>query len=217
MAGRILLSALLAAVAIFIWGFIFWAALPFGASTMKTIPSEDAVRSSLSSNLSESGVYYFPGMDANATDKAAAEKSYRDKATAGPRGLILFKKEGGEPMDPATLVWGFVHGFISAVLVGILLVMALPALPMYGQRVAFVTLAGIFAAYAVDSGYYNWWFFPGGFILANAIYTIIAWLLAGLIMARLIGEMGAGGTSWGGDGGPKGGAYTFQPPVFIRE
>jgi hypothetical protein len=216
MAGRILLSALLAAVAIFIWGFIFWVALPFGPSTLKTIPNEDAVRSSLTSSLTESGAYYFPGMDANATDKAAAEKSFRDKALAGPQGLILYKKEGSEPMAPAMMVWGFVHSFIAAVLMGILLVMALPGLPLYGQRVAFVTLGGIFAAYAVDSGFYNWWYFPLGFILANGIYTAIAWLIAGLIMARIIGEMGAAGMSWG-ESGPRGGGYIFQPPVYAKK
>lgn len=218
MAGRILLSALLVAVAITIWGFIYWAALPFGASSIKSIPNEDAVRSALSSNLTESGVYMFPGMDPNATDKAAAEKSFHDKAAAGPQGLVLYQKEGGEPMAPQKIVLGFIYDFISALLVGILLVMALPGLPMYGQRVIFVTLAGVFAAFAETTGNINWWYFPVGFGVATAIYFVIAWFIAGLIMARLIGEMGPGRSSWGegGDGGRKG-AYTFQPPVFIRK
>lgn len=216
MAGRILLSALLAAVAIFIWGFIFWAALPFGQQSMNMITNEDAVRTSLNDNLGSSGVYFFPGMDHNAADKAAAEKSFQDKAKAGPMGLVLFKKEGGDPMAPAQMVWGFVHSFISAVLMGILLVMALPALPMYGQRVAFVTLGGIFASYMVLSGFVNWWYFPIGFAIANGVYLIIAWLIAGLILARLIGEMAPAGMNFG-EGGGRGSAYTFQPPVFIRQ
>jgi hypothetical protein len=129
--------------------------------------------------------------------------------------LVLYQKEGAEPMAPSKIVMGFIYDFISAVLMGILLVMALPALPMYGQRVAFVTLGGVFAAFAMTSGNVNWWYFPIGFALATAIYFIIAWFIAGLILARIIGEMGSSGPNWG-DSGPRGGAYTFMPPVFIR-
>lgn len=219
MAGRILLGALLAAVAMIIWGFIYWVALPFGASSISTLPNEDTVRATLSQNLTASGAYVFPGMDPNAADKAAAEKSFREKSVAGPVGLLIYKKEGGEPMAPATIVTGFVHEFIAAVLMGILLAMALPALPIYGQRVLFVFVGGVFAAYAIDSGYYNWWSFPIGFTLANGIYTVLAWLIAGLILARVVSEGGPARmrhSSGGGTGG-KGNAYTFQPPVFIRK
>ncbi len=215
MAGRILLSALLAAVAIIVWGFVYWAALPFGASSLSTMPNEDAVRSTLSQNLTASGAYYFPGMDPNAADKAAAEKSYREKHVAGPVGILMYKKDGGEPMAPAVIVTGFIHAFISAVLMGVLLAMALPALPMYGQRVLFVFVGGVFAAYAVDSGYYNWWNFPIGFTLANGIYEAVAWLIAGLIMARILAEGGGARVRYS-DEGPRGGAFTFQPPVFLR-
>jgi hypothetical protein len=216
MAGRILLSALLSAVAIIVWGFIYWTALPFGTSSLKALPNEGAVLSTLSQNLTASGAYYFPGMDPNAPDKAAAEKTYRDKHIAGPVGILMYKKDGGEPMAPAQIVSGFIHAFISAALLGILLVMALPALPLYGQRVLFVFLGGVFAAYTVNSGYYNWWSFPVGFTLANAIYEALAWLIAGLIMARILGE---GGPARGRytDSGPRGGAFTFQPPVYVRD
>ena len=128
----------------------------------------------------------------------------------------MFKKDGGEPMAPAQIVTGFIHAFIAAVLMGILLVMALPALPMYGQRVLFVFLGGIFAAYTVDSGYYNWWNFPAGFTLANAVYEALAWLFAGLIMARILGGNGAA-RMHSTDDGPRGGAFTFQPPVILRK
>jgi hypothetical protein len=217
MAGRIVLSALLAAVAIIIWGFIFWAALPFGAATLKTVPNEDALRSTLSQNLAESGAYLFPGMDPNAADKAAAEAAFRQKSLAGPRGLLLFMREGGEPMAPAQIVWGFVFSFVAALLMAGLLAMALPALPAYGERVLFVTLGGLFATIAVDTGYYNWWYFPLGFILAIGIFTVLAWFIAGLIMARTMGEVAPARTGLGlSDSSPRGGAYTFQPPVFAR-
>lgn len=217
MAGRIVLSALLAAVAIIIWGFIFWVALPFGAATLKTVPNEDALRSTLSQNLTESGAYHFPAMNPNAVDKAEAEKAFREKSLAGPRGLLVFMKEGGEPMAPATIVWGFVFSFVAALVMAGLLAMALPALPAYGERVLFVTLGGLFATITVNAGYYNWWYFPLGFILATGIFTVLAWLIAGLIMARTIGEGTPVRTGLGlGDSSPRGGAYTFQPPVFIR-
>lgn len=218
MAGRILLGALLAAVAMFIWGFIYWAALPFGEGSMNTVPNEDAVRSALSQNLPDSGVYYFPGMDKNASDKAAAEKSMHDKVQSGPLGLIFYKKDGTEPMAPALLFGGFVHGFIAAILMGILLAMALPALPLYGQRVVFVLVGGIFASYAVLSGFVNWWYMSLGFAFANGIYIVLSWLFAGLVLAWFISEGGPRRVSYGSGGGSGGAknAYTFMPPVFIR-
>lgn len=219
MAGRILLSALLAAVAIFIWGFIYWAAIPFGPSTIKQIPNEDSVRSSLSGSLTESGAYAFPMMDMKEQDKEkrdAAEKNWREKYKAGPRGMVFYVKEGGEPMAPPQLVWGFIDSFIAALAMAVLLAMALPALPMYGQRILFVTLGGLFATLAVDLGYYNWWSFPANFVFAQALYTVIAWFIAGLVMGRIMGEMGSG-VNWGGEGGSKQGGYTFMPPVFVRK
>ena len=40
MAGRVLLAALLSAVLMFVWGFVFWGVLNIGGNLMQPLPEE---------------------------------------------------------------------------------------------------------------------------------------------------------------------------------
>jgi len=76
---RVFLAGVLGAVAMFIWSGIAHMALPLGEAGIQQIDKEDAVMSTLQSNLSSHGLYMFPKMG---TDQAQNEK----KLATGPSG-----------------------------------------------------------------------------------------------------------------------------------
>jgi hypothetical protein len=63
---------------------------------------------------------------------------------------------------------------------------AAPALATYGARVGFVFLAGIATAFFVEMASVIWWRMPLINQLVSALYDILAWLLAGLVLARYV-------------------------------
>ena len=105
---------------------------------------------------------------------------------AGPIGTVFLRKQGSDPLSPATIVVGLVHNFVSSLIVGALLVMALPALASFGKRVLFVAVVGAFAAFTVGLSTPIWLQHPWGYSLFNAAHIVSAWSIAGLILAKAI-------------------------------
>src|SRR5436309_1824864 len=58
--GRIILGVVLASVAMFFWGFLYWGINPLPYQTWKKAPNDEAVQSALMATLPESGIYHVP-------------------------------------------------------------------------------------------------------------------------------------------------------------
>ena len=56
----------------------------------------------------------------------------------------------------------------------------------YGARVGFVLLAGVATAFFVEMASVIWWRMPLVNQLVSALYDVLAWLLAGLVLARYV-------------------------------
>lgn len=177
---RWLLSGVIGAVLVMIWGFLFWAT-PLSMGSMKTGADEEILRPALLQSLPEDGVYFVPGFDESHEEEAFAA-AHRE----GPLATVFFVREGSEPMRPAVFVMGFVHTLVSVLLLGLLLRLAAPALPGYGARVGFVFLAALTAAVWANLGKPIWYSHPWTFYAYSLVYDVVAWLLAGLVLARFI-------------------------------
>ena len=59
---RILLAGVLAGLAMYIWSSVAHIALPLGTVGLQQIPNEQAMLTSMSGSLSQSGLYFFPFM-----------------------------------------------------------------------------------------------------------------------------------------------------------
>jgi hypothetical protein len=188
MGGRLVLGSFLGAVVIMMWGFLFWVVSPFSFSFIRTIPNEEIVTQILKDYIPETGVYYFPGMEMEnlSQDKESAERIYTEKIQAGPVGQIFIRKEGVIPMNPMTFVYGFVHSFISALFVGLILLMTFPRFDSYGSRVLFIFLLGLFSAIWTSFSDPIWWHHPWGYHLLEASYSSGSWLFASFIMAGIL-------------------------------
>lgn len=176
-------GSLLAAVAMFIFGAVYWSS-PVMSVGAREVADDAAAQSILRHAFPETGVYWVPGMRLYAEDT----ERYNALHEAGPVAMINIVQDPGPPMAPSTFVAGFLHEWIVCFLIGLLLLRVAPALPGYGDRVGFVTLAGFVMAVFVDLGAVIWWNMPLALQLVDGLYNVVAWLLAGLVMARFVPE-----------------------------
>ncbi len=176
-------GSLLAAVAMFIFGAIYWSSPIMGVGS-KSIADDESVQGLLRQAFPETGIYWVPGTDLYTQDP----ERYTSLHEAGPMAMINIVQDPGPPMAAETFVAGFIHEWVVCFLIGLLLMKAAPALPGYGSRVGFVFFAGLVMALFVNLGAVIWWRMPLAFQLADGLYNVVAWLLAGLVLARFMPE-----------------------------
>ncbi len=143
------------------------------------------ILASMKEQLPLNGTYFLPS---TAGDPEAVDKVMRQ----GPVAMIHMLAVNGRPaVDPTIMAAGFVFNLVSIVLIAILLRSVLSALPTYSDRVKFVALAGFIAAFFIDGGEVAWWLMPLDWKLYQAVYNILFWLIAGLILAKFVQPAGA--------------------------
>jgi hypothetical protein len=186
---RLFVGALLSAVVLFAWGFVFWSASHVMYQFMHRLPDEDEAVQLFQDHDLESGTYLVPFPDAaalNGTDKDK-EGVYLARRVKGPLMEIIYRKEGAaSPTNPLVLARGFCHYFAASLLAAVLLILAQPGLPRYPMRVLFVFLAGVFATVAITFAKPIWFFHPWPTVLYEAAFQTIGWLLAGMVLGLVI-------------------------------
>lgn len=185
---KLLLAALLGAVAIFTWEFVAHMFTPLGEAGMDYMPQSDTVGSSLNSAIGDKpGMYMFPtGGLTKASPEAEKQKAMEkmlEEMKTKPSGLLVYKPAGTEFNFAKCLAVQFGNDFMKALLAVALLAQARPA--TFGRRVGFVTLAGVLAAITTTVPYWNWYGFTSTFTLANVVMDIAGFFFAGLAIAAL--------------------------------
>ena len=175
---RTVIGCLLATVAIFIWGAVFWMS-PLPYSVVGKVSDDAAVGKSLLQLFPATGTYFLPGQY-NGPEKCA------ELAKAGPIATVYIQREGSEMMPAKMFIEGFVHELAVVILIAWLLNKALPGLGGYCARVTFVTVAGLAPGIFAGLGPCIWMFYPLPFQLVTTIYHVTTWLVAGLVLAAFI-------------------------------
>ncbi|MDH3215313.1 MAG: hypothetical protein OEN01_03360 [Candidatus Krumholzibacteria bacterium] len=183
MIGRTLLASVVGAVVLMAWGFVFWTMTPLGQNLIHTIDTEDAVIEVLDQNISESGVYFVPSTGMR--DKSGQE-AFVEKHRRGPLARISFRKEGADAQSPVVFIKGFVHSFLSVLLLVGIMIHALPRLASYRSRVVFVLLVGVFAGFFTHLSDPIWFHSPLQHSLYYMDFHILGWLFVGLALAPII-------------------------------
>ncbi|HLT46236.1 MAG TPA: hypothetical protein VK002_03335 [Rubricoccaceae bacterium] len=173
----LLLGAFLAALVLFVWGFVVWALMPVDPFTR--IADEAAVSAALLEQLPATGYYLLPGDD---SDMDAYVARHRE----GPLALITFRREGADPLAASGFVLGFLHMLVSMLLLGLVLRAAVPRLHTYGARVTFVAFVGLLVGVWAHLGEPIWWHQPWSLPLLTAAHDVIGFALAGLVLARFV-------------------------------
>lgn len=78
----------------------------------------------------------------------------------------------------------FATEFLESLLVVLLLVCT--RLVTFGARLGFVTVAGVLAAIATNSSYWNWYGFPAIYTAAYIFMQVVGFFLAGIAIALVL-------------------------------
>jgi hypothetical protein len=191
MGKRIFLAGLLGGISMFLWSFVAHTVLPLGQVGISEIPNESAVLSSMQNTIgTTSGLYMFPGMGAgpNATreQQKAAMQQYDQKLATNPSGLLLYQPPGGKGMTPQRLMTEFGTEFLESLLLAFLL--AQTRLVSFGSQLGFIVAAALMATITTNVPYWNWYNFPGNYTTAYMSIEFVAFLVAGIVAALLLGR-----------------------------
>lgn len=178
---RTILGIVLATLVLYFWGFLYWGLNPLPYQSLRRSTDTAAAGEALKKFFPENGAYLFPG---RITDEAEAERMY----SAGPVGILQMTSVDGRPaFDPRIMLNGFVVNTIAVCLIAALLRTVSGALPTYGSRVKFAALAGLTCALLTDIGEVAWWDVSLAWNLHKAVYTLSAWVVTALVLAKFVG------------------------------
>ena len=180
---RVLLAALVGGLIAFAWSALARTVLPLGQAGIAQLPQEEAVLAPMKETIHQSGLYYFPGMDMKSKPSKEEEQAWQAKLRSGPYGLLIYHPNGTTPMSPKQLVNEFLTTAIAALIAALVLVQIGPGRT---RRALTVMLLGLFSWFAISTSYWNWYGYPGSFILAEGADQVIGWFLAGLAMAGIV-------------------------------
>jgi hypothetical protein len=177
---RFVLGVVLSALAMFLWGMLYWGANPLPYKTWKQPTDEAGAGQALLQYFPQNGTYFIPGLD---HDKPTLDRMFRQ----GPVAFVHMLRREGRPMFEASLmIKGLLLYLAVACLLEWLMGLALPGLPTYGRRVKFAAVAALLAVFMIDVGDVVWWYMPFDWKLQQALYDFSALLVGGLVMAKFM-------------------------------
>jgi hypothetical protein len=177
MAKKILIGALAGGFVLFVWSSIWWAMSGIPVAAIKTFKDEAAVEKALRDNAPEPGYYVLPTPNVPGDQ---AEKRM-EKVTKGPFVAATVNVNGLGPIGPQ-LGMSFTGNAVCAALVTWMLLMTSLS---FGGRVLFCIVAGLFAGMCCLWPQIVWWGYPGRYIALAILDQVIAWTLAGFVLALI--------------------------------
>jgi len=187
---RTILAGLVAGTVAFMWGGLSWSLLPFQTGKIKTMPNEVAIAEFLAKTLPGEGVYQYPGDPDPASGDAGLQEAMQ-RYERGPVVPLLVYKPGPGSMNLAAFVArGLGANLLAGVLLAMVLALMAPAYDAYWSRVGVVGLIATFATLITHVPYWAWGSFPTSYTLIVVIDAILAWLVAGMVLVRLLRPAG---------------------------
>ena len=174
---NLVVGSALAAVALFFWGFLFWAVSPLPYRIMKPVSDVPALQQALRFALPESAVYLFPH------PSQGTEEEVQKRMAEGAFGRVIFVREGAS-MGGGTFGLGFLHYLVTALLLAVLL--RASGGGTYAARLAIVTLTGLAGAVYAAFTKPIWMFDPWGAHVLDFTYELSSFVIAGLVLAKFV-------------------------------
>jgi len=179
--NKLIVPSLLAAVAVFIWTAISWMLLGWHEVDMKGI-TDSSLAKQMQTSMTEPGIYFYPGY--SETGEELSMEEWTELRKAGPMvHFMVYDPVGAEWNMGTSMIKSFIINFISAFIAGVLLMMTLAQNPSFWRRVIFVMMLGMFAAFVGPFIEWNWWSYPTGYSMINAVDFCVTWFFAGLVLA----------------------------------
>lgn len=178
MIGRALLGAAVAAVALFILGFIFHASGFQGIATGSVDNAQAAaVQQSLAANLPQTGTFQVPS-------GGTAEQTVM--YGQGPIATIHYNTSGFAIGDAGTLILGFLHTLVVALLMGAGLGAISRFVPSSGERTRLLVLGVLGATIFIHLREPIWFHHDWTHFIYLLVTDTISLIVAGMIILKLL-------------------------------
>ncbi len=177
---KFVLGPLLAALAAFILGFIWWGLPPqLAYKTLGSVPDPSASALAIGQLFPASGAYLLPSpLDGEETMKALAAR--------GPSIEVHIRKEPFTGADMGkTMAFGFLHLFVISLVLSIMLCGLAGVFKRWTCRVRFCAGIGLLVMLC-DLGQVIWWKHALGWTLAIATYDFLMFVVIGLVLAKFV-------------------------------
>ncbi len=188
---RIFFAGLIAGIVAYGWGLFSWMGLPFHGQSLHNFEAPPAVVEEwFQKNLPKSGAYHYPGFEKNA-DGSPPSKEQMEATFArmrkGPGVSVMFYVAGGRDPIPNWKIGANVGVCVVAAWIAAwMLSLAADRLRGYFDRTAFVFGLGLFAMLAALGPQFIWFDWPLDYAVPTLLDPLIAWLLAGLVIAGIV-------------------------------
>jgi hypothetical protein len=177
------LGTLLGGLALFLWGALYHAALPFYTSSMQSFTNEDAVAQAVLAGAPRAGTYAVPHMPANATGEQ--RQAVEERAQRGPL-VLAFVRPGPFGSMGTYLGRQLAIDLAVGLVATLILLLARPA--GYGARVLLLVVVGLAVWLATGAPHWNWYASGAAYAMAELGEHLGGWALAGLVLARVAAQ-----------------------------
>jgi len=186
---KIFLGALLGGIVAFVWYFVSWMVLPWHYTTTESFRNEEFVGWVMKENITNDGVYMIPGIsgDKGSSTPDELKQNLETQNEAMKRGPLVFSIIRGKGIDmesPAPYIYSFFIQFVGAGLISYLLKKGVDL--YYFGRVMFCAFVGLTVGVLAYLPFWNWFGMPLHYTLVNMADLVIAWFLAGLLIAGVV-------------------------------
>ncbi len=172
-----LLAILLAALAMFIWGFLFWAADVGSPRDHMTRTQETVIVTALKLSGIEAGVYTL--RDPTLT----SPEQYNAEAKKGPVATLAVEPAGYDPADMTALAYGYLHYVVLALLLSLILGRARGNSINVIDTTVYSATIGLTVAVATRLSDVVWLHTPLRAMISESLYIVVAFALAGLVLS----------------------------------
>jgi hypothetical protein len=182
---RLLIAALLGAVAMFLWTFVAHMFTPLASMGVSQIPNEAPVLSAMQTSIGDHpGFYFYPWFDMK--DPKAMEKSAAAQKTV-PHGILVYSPPGVnvDADMTAQLVREFIKQFVEALIAAWIVSMIAGG---FGLRWGAVIGIYVATSIATNVSYWNWYHFPMDYTVAQIVMEIVSGIVAGAAIAWWLGR-----------------------------
>lgn len=186
MLKKLILGTVLGGLTVFAWGALSWMVLPWHEATLQSFADEQAVTAAIRANAPRPGIYVLPGHGHEDSEAASAAG---ERMKQGPVMFASVRLSGVDPEAPSLYLKGLLIEMAGALALSALL-LTLPGLTYWG-RVRTVTLVALIAGLVAHVPEWHWWGFSTAFTLTTILGLVIAWFLAGMVIAACVRSAGA--------------------------
>lgn len=177
--GRLALGVVIAAIALWGWGFLYWGVNPLPYASWSVTADDAAAQAALRTHFPESGTYFVPSR----SHDAATQQRLLD---AGPWGFVEISYAKRSPVEPLTFVYGLLVNLLFAAALALLMYRVRGSARTYSGRLGVPLWCGIASVLLFEGDDIVWWGLAANWQMHQAIYHFVGFLVAGAVLAAFI-------------------------------